>query len=253
LKTRTAFSKRSDVAIVAHLYYMDWFDELATTISRSPIDVDVFISLRADIQPHELAAVRAALPHAYLLRATNRGRDWQPFIQFLPALREFGYVAACKIHSKKSLHLKDGSSLRKRLLGALMSREKVSRIVSRFRSEPRLGMVVPAGARVTLAERDRHVLNTHWLDRLLPQLGAESQIGNYSFDFVAGSMFWFRPAALSQLAELKLDANDFERELGQVDGTLAHALERLALFSAQQTGYLSEVDGAPAERQTQPA
>jgi hypothetical protein len=50
-------------------------------------------------------------------------------------------------------------------------------------------------------------------------------------------MFWCRPQALKPLLDLELDLDEFERENGQMDGTLAHAIERLFLFTVEKAGY----------------
>lgn len=61
--------------------------------------------------------------------------------------------------------------------------------------------------------------------------------------FVAGSMFWFRPEAMLLFSRLAT-AQDFEPELGQIDGTLAHALERMTIIAARASGYdVMEIEG----------
>ena len=50
-------------------------------------------------------------------------------------------------------------------------------------------------------------------------------------------MFWARSAALVPLLELDLTFEDFPAETGQTDGTLAHAIERLYLYSCERAGY----------------
>jgi lipopolysaccharide biosynthesis protein len=56
-------------------------------------------------------------------------------------------------------------------------------------------------------------------------------------DFPSGSMFWARSAALRPLLDLGLSYNDFSDKLGQVDGTLARAIERLYYFACEQAGF----------------
>ena len=50
-------------------------------------------------------------------------------------------------------------------------------------------------------------------------------------------MFWARTAALKPLLELKLTFEDFPEEDAQIDGTIAHAIERLYFFVAESTGF----------------
>jgi len=55
--------------------------------------------------------------------------------------------------------------------------------------------------------------------------------------FVAGSMFVAKLAALAPLGALQLAADEFEPEDGQIDGTLAHAVERAIALSVVSAGH----------------
>lgn len=61
------------------------------------------------------------------------------------------------------------------------------------------------------------------------------------FFFPAGSMFWFKPPALTPLLGLNLGDDDFSPENDEVDGTLAHVVERLFTVAAEKSGYTCEV------------
>ena len=50
-------------------------------------------------------------------------------------------------------------------------------------------------------------------------------------------MFWIRPDAIAPLISADPDVLDFEREAGQVDGTLHHAIERAIAHIAADSGY----------------
>jgi rhamnosyltransferase len=52
-----------------------------------------------------------------------------------------------------------------------------------------------------------------------------------------GTMFWFRPKALRKLFSYPWRWSDFNCEPHHVDGGLAHALERVIAYVAQDAGY----------------
>lgn len=56
-------------------------------------------------------------------------------------------------------------------------------------------------------------------------------------EFPSGSMFWGRSAALRPLLDLQLQFADFPEEAGQIDGTLAHAIERTILYFTELAGF----------------
>jgi len=70
------------------------------------------------------------------------------------------------------------------------------------------------------------------LNRLGIRLGADDPL-----EFPTSTMFWARREALEPLFKAGLRYEDFEAEAGQVDGTLAHAIERSLLHVAQSAGY----------------
>ena len=55
-------------------------------------------------------------------------------------------------------------------------------------------------------------------------------------EFFAGTMFWFKPAALQNLPDI-VRVESWERERGQLDGTLAHAIERILVDVVRANRY----------------
>lgn len=235
--TQAGFRKRSDVAIVAHIHYDDLFPEMLRYVRNVP-GSDVFISVRSDISLEACRRIVGSFPGCRLAIFENRGRDIQPFLAHHRLLSQLGYEVACKIHAKKSTHRADGTNLRQGALSDLLgTNARAGDVIRRFRTEPSLGLLSPAGALLNLEEPDLHAFNRAWLDKLLARAGHGDLAGSYRFKFVAGSMFWYRVAALKDLRRLAIDASDFEEELGQVDGTLAHALERMMGLIAERAGF----------------
>jgi lipopolysaccharide biosynthesis protein len=50
-------------------------------------------------------------------------------------------------------------------------------------------------------------------------------------------MFWAKTKAIRPIASLGLRYEDFPEERGQLDGTLAHAIERILFYVCELAGY----------------
>jgi lipopolysaccharide biosynthesis protein len=193
-----------------------------------------------DISVSAIEQIQKSISNVYFLCLENRGRDIRSFMLALRHIRSLGYVTACKIHTKKTPQAVNGfgDSWRQRLIDSLLgSRKSLTTALERFANESDLGILAPDGSLVDLSLPDNHVPNTFWLDRILQRMNRTDLIGNYSLRFSAGSMFWFRIEALAGLDDLILAGDDFELELGQRDGTLAHAVERLVSLYAKERGF----------------
>ena len=55
--------------------------------------------------------------------------------------------------------------------------------------------------------------------------------------FPVGNMFWARVDAILPFFT-NIQMSDFPQEKGQVDGTIAHAIERLWVYVAEYNGYI---------------
>jgi rhamnosyltransferase len=73
--------------------------------------------------------------------------------------------------------------------------------------------------------------------KLLLEMNVVKQDEEPQLGFFAGSMFWFKPLALSPLKTISADHLIFPPENGMQDGTLAHAVERVFCNVSRQQGF----------------
>lgn len=223
-----SFRKSSSVAVVLHLYYDDLFEEILANCYPNVSDFNLFVSVRRDISPARLKVMLRKLPNCYVVALKNVGRDVYPFLHILPLLVQHNYETVCKLHSKRSLHRGDGDMLRHNAFRSLVGdRATVERILSTLREDRSVAAIAPEGAIISLAEGERYAGNEKWLKTLLSRLDKAESTDYSCVKFPGGTMFWARLAAIRPLLDLQLKESDFEPEVGQLDGTLAHAVERL--------------------------
>jgi lipopolysaccharide biosynthesis protein len=238
-RNNAAFVRKSDVGIALHCYHEDLAHEIVDRyISAHSDSTDVVATVRPDVSLRCLQHLSQHLDNVLFLREQNRGRDVRPFLLALREMRKLGYKFACKVHTKRSPQVQDGNKWRNSLIGSLLDGgDAITLAEQRFSERQDLGLLVPAGCLVNLGLAEVNAGNRVWLDKLLPRMGRTDLIGSYRASFPAGSMYWFRVAALAGLDDLLLEEDEFELEAGQLDGTLAHAVERIVVLYASMNGY----------------
>lgn len=214
-------------AIVLHLHYADTWEDFAARLSVQQFRFDLFVTLsqKSDTPDTELRTrIRARFPNARIWTLPNHGRDILPFLHLAKSGVLSSYSAVCKLHGKRSPHRKDGDDWRKALLDGVLGRgDRVMARLNAFLADPHAGLWV--------ADRHRIAGAAWWGPNRARCLALLGRAGIVMGDpdelvFAAGSIFWMKPAAVARFADLPVTATDFEPEMGQVDGTTAHALER---------------------------
>lgn len=226
---------------VVHAWYVEVFGELLDRLKDSGVDWRLVVTTA----PERADAVRAQLDRAGLtgevVAFENRGRDVLPFLHVADRLLDEGVDVVLKLHTKRSDHRRNGEHWRADLLDKLLSPARASRLVAAFDTDPKLGMLAPEGHVQPLG--DFWGGNEDNVRRLATRAGLPP-LNPDTAKFVAGSMFYVRLPALRPLLDAHLDPQLFEAEQGQIDGTCAHAVERLFALSALAAGFRLETAAA---------
>ena len=225
-----SFVKQHQTVVIAHVFYEDLIDSLFDSyLSATQHKCDLIVTVMQNASAASLQKIKAKFGNCFIIQTTNCGRDILPFVVALRKADALGYMYGCKLHTKKSLQRFDGNAWRTRLLDSLFPHATaVLEVTHLFETDPTLGLLAPAHSLDDLTETAAHAGNAPWLNKLLTRMGREEMIGSYNFHFPAGSMYWFRLAALAPLLDNDfVSLEEFEMEAGQLDGTLAHAIERI--------------------------
>lgn len=221
--------KGKKLAVVIHLYYTDLWAEISEKLKNITVPYDVFITLNAR-DADFIAEVDNPNVTVYSYVIPNRGRDVLPFLYIARRVSAAGYEYVLKIHSKKSKHRKDGSNWFSEVLnGLLPSEEIVSDVVEKL-GDKSTALIGPENHLVSL----RRHMGGNWpiLENLIMRSFDKESSDKVSsnrerYPYVGGTMFWARVDAIQPILDLHLLPDDFQSEHGQIDGTSAHAVERL--------------------------
>lgn len=231
-------ASNKSIAIHLHLHYPELLDEFLSVLANVPVRFDLYISLTDAAQKDRVASKSGQLDNlnAIVVEVVgNRGRDIAPLVATFGA-RLSGYDLVCHVHGKKSLHNLSKRDWRRQLVHGLMgSKSLVASIFNLFADNPSIGMVFPE-YHWSLRRQIGWGTNYEISERIAAQLGVPISPQKMHL-FPAGSMFWARGEALIPIWQRSFRTEDFPPESGQVDGTPAHALERLFGEIVVHAGY----------------
>ncbi len=231
------------IAVVIHAFYIDVLEDIISSIDHISPRPDLFISVSEDANIKEIEQFfkERAYLNFVITPVQNRGRDVAPFLaEFAETLKS--YDLCCKIHGKKSLYGgSEQTNWRNHLYHNLLgSKEIVDDILSAFVENEKLGLLFSDNYGMIPYWGYSWLTNKGVVGGLLQRLKLQelSPILNQTYiDYPAGTMFWFRPAAISQILDSDIGYKDFPEEPIGNDGTLAHGLERLFAYVTRLNGY----------------
>lgn len=219
------------LAVILHLYYTESWETIKrrlAKISTNSYELFITIPVKSDGFIEKLKEFRQDC-HVFIV--PNQGRDVLPFVHLARRLHEAGYEYVLKIHSKRSMHRTDGAKWFNSLLEDLIP-SKVDEYIKlcEILDQEGTGIVGPKNHFVSLEYMmgSNEIKLRAALHKIMGARVASNVILKADkYAFFAGTMFWARLDSIAPILNAYLQPSDFEVENGQLDGTFAHALERL--------------------------
>lgn len=227
-----------EVGVVLHCFYESEIEEVTKRVEGRNFDFYLTADSLNKIERcrEHLENLGHNVPLA--LKSPNKGRDVRPFLRLLQiANKEMTNTTFLKIHLKKSLHSQKGHVWFERILDGLLS-EDIFDCHARYVSCSSTGLSFGLSEIVQRREYDGH--NSKNIKAIAGSANLPDPSNPYRF--IAGSMFFFSPRFLEELRDaFELSCQlEWEPEKAQLDGTLAHAWERLFLHIAESAGLESQ-------------
>jgi lipopolysaccharide biosynthesis protein len=236
------------LAVVIHVFHGREWEYIRQRLGvLENVRHDLFIT-STSISENVIASREQTAPGraAHVDIVPNRGRDIFPFLSVLESLDRRGYLHVLKLHTKRSAHRPDGWEWFRSLVDNVLADPQTA-VNTLEALDSGIGLVGPAGHFVSLGKYMG--ANRRRLHRLVAEMQgtaeADELVANAGrYGFFAGTMFWSRVDRLRPLLRLGLTVDDFEAEEGQIDGTMAHAVERLLTLIRAGDRSLRQVSAA---------
>lgn len=221
---------KSRLAVVIHLFYTENWTLFRSKLNNlAGIDFELIVTV-PESNLSFCQKITAEYPNAIIVAVPNRGRDVLPFIKVASVLEQHGIGYVLKFHSKKSTHWEGGQDWLEGMMERLLPSKRSSLdLILKALEDKNTGIIGPSDVyyplTINFPANGAHM--TKVIGRLYDKRAAHDilQVRRGEFGFFGGTMFWARLDSIKPL--LSYGVHRFEAEAGQVDGTFAHALERL--------------------------
>lgn len=227
----TVASKPKTSCVYVHMHYWEIWPEIEAVLLNDCQGLDLIVTSTAE-RKAEFERIRMKFPDCQIIVHENRGRDVGPFLELLRKGVFDRYDSVCKIHGKISKkngrETLSGVRIRRYILACLLADGACRRAVGIFATDQKNGLAGPANLVLPTEDEPvtRYIKNeVKHMRQVMAQAGQDFQADKV--EFFAGTMFWFRPAALKNLKHMDIGIFDFEPENGAKYNTLHHAMERL--------------------------
>lgn len=229
----------SRIAVHAHIYYTELGKEIIQSCNNIPYPYGLFITSTSQADAdylYNLAKSHSTAIEIQSICVPNRGRDIAPMIVGAKDIwSKYDYV--CHVHSKKSLHTNFGERWRKYALDQLLGSELlISAIIKELDDTPTAGTIFPDNF-LDIKSFVSWGKNLAPAQKLFGRMRLPSFLLEGTWEFPAGSMCWIRSKAIQPLLQVNFTESDFEPEESQVEGTLAHVIERSLIHISSSKGY----------------
>jgi lipopolysaccharide biosynthesis protein len=235
-------SKRRGVCLLIHVYYGELLSELVSYANSFGSNLqDVFINVVETSWTPELhGRIRELCPGAFVMVSKNVGRDIGGFLRLLENIDIGKYELFAFMHTKMSPHVarEKAEFWRRKLLNAFAGNATIAnRSIEAFRRDPSIGLLGSKEWRNTEIAG-----NSANFRKMLDLFKIETKYQNV--EYLSGTMFLLRPEIVRRIYEV---LKDIELESGEggslsfnMDGQLAHAIERVIGNVVRQMGYRFE-------------
>lgn len=224
------------LAVSIHIYYDEFLDRAITVMNTFPIKADFFITVANESQRSSILEKTNASVELSVKISENRGRNFGPMlVEYGGIFQQYEYLI--HLHSKMSRHtdpeiaskwsmsgwnlLGTGGSLIQRAINLLADNKDISVVY------PSSHKVVPPASfawhsNLQIAKDFCQKQNIEFVDKQFP--------------FPAGGMFALRVADYPEIFSRVWTYEDFPKEIGQLDGTMQHVIERLIGYIPNRKG-----------------